>query len=85
MSKGGDAELQAQRTIAVVRIEPVVARLQREAGRNEHGFVAGAADLKKDLALVLELDLLVVDLSRQQHRRGRRRGAARGTGWRRRC
>ena len=62
-----DAELQAQRAIAIVRIEPVVARLQREAGRDEHGFVAGAADLKKDLALVLELDLLVVELSRQQH------------------
>ena len=65
--EGRDAELQAQCTIAIVRIEPVVARLQCEAGRDEHGFVAGAADLKKDLALVLELDFLVVDFSRQQH------------------
>jgi hypothetical protein len=29
--------------------------------------VAGAADLEEALALVLDLDLLVVDLSRQEH------------------
>ncbi len=32
------------------------------SGRNEHGFVAGAADLKERLALILELYLLVIDL-----------------------
>jgi hypothetical protein len=35
--------------------------------RHEHGFVAGAADLEEGLALVLELDLLVVDGARQEH------------------
>ena len=33
-----------------------------------HGFVSGATDLEKDQALVLELNLLVVDAARQQHR-----------------
>jgi hypothetical protein len=31
-------------------------------GRDEDGFVPGAADLEERLSLVLELDLLVVDL-----------------------
>ena len=39
-----------------------------QARRGEHGFVAGAADLKEDQALVLELDFLVVDAARQEHR-----------------
>src|SRR4029077_3422194 len=51
----------------IVRKEPVVRRLEREARGREHGFMTGAADLKKDLALVLELDFLVVQLARQQH------------------
>ena len=42
-----DAELQAQRAIAIVRKEPVVARFEREARGHEHRFVSGAADLKK--------------------------------------
>ena len=60
--------VQAERAIAVVRIEPVVAGAQVHAGRVEHGLVAGAADLEEDQALVLELDLLVVEPPRQQHR-----------------
>jgi hypothetical protein len=62
-----DAEAEAQRAVAVVRQEPVVARLQGECRRDADRFVAGAADLEKDLALVLELNLLVVELSRQEH------------------
>ena len=62
------AEREAERAVAVVRIEPVVAGLQRHAGGDEHRLVAGAADLEEDQALVLELDLLVVDLPRQHHR-----------------
>ena len=62
------AKLEAQRAIAIVRIEPVVARLQRQAGGDQNRLVTGAADLKKDLALVLQLDLLVVQPSREQHR-----------------
>ena len=62
------AERQAQRAVAVVRIEPVVAGLERHARRDEDGFVSGAADLEEDQALVLELDFLVVDPARQHHR-----------------
>ena len=62
------AEREAQRAIAIVRIEPVVARAQVHAGGGQHRFVAGAADLEEDQALVLELDLLVVEAARQQHR-----------------
>ena len=61
------AERQAERAIAVVREEPVVAGAELQAGRDEDGFVAGAADLEERFLLVLELDLLVVDLSRQEH------------------
>ena len=62
------AQLQAQRSIAIIRIEPVVTRLQREASRHENGFVACAADLEEDLALMFELNFLVVELPREQHR-----------------
>ena len=61
------AEREAERAIAVVREEPVVAGAQVQAGGHEHGLVPGAADLEECLALVLELDLLVVDLPRQEH------------------
>ena len=61
------AERQAQRAIAVVREEPVVARLQLLAGGDQDGLVAGAADLEERLLLVLELNLLVVDPPRQEH------------------
>ena len=62
-----DAELQRQRAIAVVGMEPVVARFQDQAGRDQDRFVAGAADLEEDAALVLELDFLVVELARPHH------------------
>ena len=61
------AEHQAQRAVAVVGMKPVVAGLQDHARRREDTFVSGAADLKKDQALVLELDFLVVQLPRQHH------------------
>ena len=56
-----DAERQAQRAIAVVRIEPVVARLQREAGGHADGLVPGAGHLEVDFLLALEQDFPVVD------------------------
>ena len=62
------AELQAERAIAIVGIEPVVAGAQVHSRGSQHGFVSGATDLEKDQALVLELNLLVVDAARQQHR-----------------
>jgi hypothetical protein len=57
-----DAERQAQRPVAVVRKEPVDARLERHPGRDEHAFVPGAADLEENQALVLELNFLVIQL-----------------------
>src|SRR5213079_1135364 len=62
------AERETERAIAVVREEPVVARFERHAGRDEHAFMARAADLEEDQALVLELNLLVVELPREDHR-----------------
>ncbi len=62
------AEREAERAIAVVRVEPVVAGAQHLAGRDEHGLVTGTADLKEDQALVLELYLFVVEAPREQHR-----------------
>jgi hypothetical protein len=62
------AERQAQRAIAIVGIEPVVARPQVHAGRGQHRFVPGAADLEEDQALVLELYFFVVEAPRQEHR-----------------
>ncbi len=62
-----DAEGEAERPVTVVGEEPVVAGPERARRRDEHRLVPGAADLEEDLALVLELDLLVVQLSRQDH------------------
>src|SRR5436190_11831485 len=62
------AELETERAIAVVGIKPIIARLQSHAGRNQNCFVSGAADLKENLVLVLELDLLVVKPARKIHR-----------------
>ena len=56
-----DAEREAERAIAVVREEPVVAGAQVQTGGDQHGFVTGAADLEERLALILELNLLVVE------------------------
>src|SRR5262249_26826418 len=58
-----EAERQAQRAIAIVGKEPVVSRAQMLTGRHQDRFVPRAADLKKSFALVLELDLLVIDRS----------------------
>ena len=65
---GGHADRQAERAVAIVGIEPVVGGLELHARGDEHGLVAGAADLKEDQALVLELDFLVVDPAGQDHR-----------------
>ena len=42
--------------------------LELHARGDEHGLVPGAADLKEDQALVLELDFLVVNPAGQDHR-----------------
>jgi len=61
------SELQAQRAIAVIGEEPVVAGFEREARGDEHRFVSGAADLEENLALMLQLDFFVIDPARPQH------------------
>src|SRR5690349_25090668 len=68
----GHAERQAERAVAVVGEEPVIARTQVESRRDENCFMAGAADLEERLTLILELYLLVVHLARQEHQAVRR-------------
>ena len=61
------AERQTQRAIAIVREEPIVPGAEVHAGSNEHRLVTGTADLEECVTLILELNLLVVDLARQEH------------------
>src|SRR5687768_7704897 len=49
-------------------MKPVVSRLQDQPRGGQYALVAGAADLKKDQALVFELDFFVIQLPRQHHR-----------------
>ena len=62
------ADGEAQRAVAIIGVEPVVAGFELHAGGDENGLVAGTADLEVDQALVLELNFLVVDTPRQDHR-----------------
>src|SRR4029078_11291337 len=61
------AELQAERAVAVIEVEPVVRRPQDKARGRHDRFMPSARDLEKDLVLALELDLLVVEPPRQEH------------------
>src|SRR5882762_5378527 len=61
-------QLEAQRSIAIVGIEPVIARLQTHARGHKDRFVAGAADLKEDPVLTLHLDFFVIEPARLIHR-----------------
>ena len=65
---GGHPELEHQRPVPVVGVEPVVPGTHGHAGGHQDGLVAGPADLEEDLVLPLELDLLVVDPAGQVHR-----------------
>ena len=62
------ADGQAKGPVAIVGIEPVVRRFELHAGGDEDRLVPGAADLKEDQALVLELDFLVVNAAGEHHR-----------------
>ena len=64
----GHAELEAEGAVAVVRIEPVVARTQSQPRGDEDGLVPRARNLEEDFVLPLELNLLVVNAPRQVHR-----------------
>jgi hypothetical protein len=43
--------------------------MQLQTCSDQHSLVPGSADLEKGLLLVLEQDLLVVHLPRQEHQR----------------
>ena len=65
---GRHAQGQDQRPVAVVGEEPVAAGGQQRPRRDLDRFVARPADLEEALALLLELQLLVVEAPCQQHR-----------------
>ena len=59
--RGGHAQLETERAIAVVRVEPIVRTARRRnPAAVEDCFVPGAGDLEEDLVLSFELDFLVV-------------------------
>ena len=62
------AELQTERAIAIVGIEPIVTRLQAHAGRNQNRLMTGAADLEENPVLALHLNFFVVEPPREIHR-----------------
>ena len=68
LAERGHAEGQAQRAVAVIGMEPVVAGFEEHARRDEHCLMTGPANLKKNQALIFELDFLVVQPPRHDHR-----------------
>src|SRR5687768_17917756 len=71
-------QLQTERAIAIVRIEPVVTRLQHDACCDQHCLMTGAADLEEDLVLSFELDLFVVESTREIDRKSTRLNSSHG-------
>ena len=61
-----DAEREHERTVAVVREEPVVRRAQLAGEPEEQRFVAGAGDLEERPVLLAERDLAVVAVTRDE-------------------
>ena len=64
---GRHAQRQAERAIAIVGIEPVVAGPQHQAGGHQQRLMSGAGNLEEDLLLPLEQDLAIVEPARQIH------------------
>ncbi len=62
------AKLQTQGAVAVVSVKPIIARTERKPRRRQDGFMSGAADLKKNFILSLELNFLVVNAPGEIHR-----------------
>ena len=62
------AHLQAERPVAIVRVEPVVARLEVKRRRHADALVPYSVDLEESLILALELNLFVVHAARHVHR-----------------
>ena len=61
------AQRQAERPVAIIRIKPIVARLQRESGRDQQRLVTSPGDLEEDFLLPLQHDLAVVHSPREIH------------------
>ena len=61
------ADLQAERPVAVVGIEPVIARHQVQRRRHADTLMARAVDLEECFVLALELNFFVVHAARRIH------------------
>src|SRR6516162_837334 len=59
---------QAQRSIAIIGVDPVHAGAQKKTGGGGNRFVASAGYLEIDLVLPLELNLPVIQAPREEHR-----------------
>src|SRR5712692_546488 len=55
------AKHEAQRAVAVIRINPVDSRAQEEPHHGANRFVPSAGDLEVDFVLAFELNLAVVE------------------------
>ena len=64
---GRHSQGEAKGAIAVVRVDPVFARMQYQARRHLDGFMAGAADLKENAVLAFQRHLAVVQAPRGVH------------------
>src|SRR6185437_4821327 len=60
-------EGKAQRAVAIVRKEPIIASLQREGRGHSNGFMTGTGNLEKDFLLSLEGNLPVVHTPGHTH------------------
>ena len=60
------AQAETERPVAIVGVEPVVARTENLGGRGQDRLVAGTGDLEEDPVLPLELNLPVVDAPGEQ-------------------
>src|SRR5271157_553400 len=61
------ADLKTKGSVAVVRIKPVISRLQVEGHRYTNAFVPYPIDLEESAILSLELDLFVINAARRVH------------------
>ncbi len=63
----GDAQRQAERAVAIVRKEPVVAGTHGQSRAHSQRLVARAGDLEVGFLLALEQDFAVVHAAREHH------------------
>ena len=61
------AQGQAQRAVAVIRIEPVIAGLKHQPRRHPNGFVSRSRHLEVDFLLALQQDFPIVDTPGGEH------------------